>query len=68
MKEMTDRYSDFGSAKEWSSSSSSSGSDNKGDFKTPGRKKKRKQRQSITPTRDSFLKKPNTAASPQYYY
>ena len=42
LKEMTDRFSDFGSAKEWSSSSSYSVSDKKGDYKYQGRKKKRK--------------------------
>ena len=60
LKEMTERFSDFGSCH----SDSSSGEDDTGGYTKQGRNK-RKQRKSITPDRDFFLKKPNLAVSPQ---
>ena len=60
LKEMTERFSDFGSCQ----SDSSSAEDDTGGYTKQG-KKKRKQRQSITPDRDFFMKKPNLAVSPQ---
>jgi hypothetical protein len=61
LKEMSERYSDFGSCH--SSSSEASADDG---FKTLGRKKKsRKHKLSITPGKEYFLKKPHLASSPQ---
>ena len=60
LKEMSERYSDFGSCY-----SSSDGADDEG-FKAGGRKKKgKKHKLSITPGREYFMKKPNLASSPQ---
>lgn len=65
LKEMTDRFTaDFASC-----NSSSSGADSEDDqkgFKSQGRKKGKKHRLSITPTRESFLKKQNTTSSPSH--
>ena len=63
LKEMSERYSDFGSCH----SSSSGGEAAEDDvFTTHARKKKaRKQKLSITPGKEYFLKKPNLASSPQ---
>ena len=67
LKEMTERYSDFASADSASFSDDSDGGENQDGFKTQNKRKKaRKHRLSITPPRDFFLKKPNTATSPQY--
>ena len=61
LKELSERYSDFGSCH---SSSSEGAVDD--EFKTIGRKKKaRKHKLSITPGKEFFLKKPNMAFSPQ---
>ena len=64
LKEMTERFSDFASAKEFSSSGSEGGG-----YSTQGRKKikSRKHRMSTSPQQDTFLKKANNASSPQYY-
>ena len=61
LKNMSERYTDFGSCY-----SSSDGADDDG-FKAPGRKKKaQKHKLSITPPgREYFMKKPNLASSPQ---
>ena len=60
LKDMSERYSDFGSCY-----SSSDGADDDG-FKAPGRKKKsKKHKLSITPGKEYFLKKPHLASSPQ---
>jgi hypothetical protein len=61
LKNMSERYTDFGSCY-----SSSDGADDDG-FKAPGRKKKaKKHKLSITPPgREYFMKKPNLASSPQ---
>ena len=67
LKAMTERYSDFASADSASFSDDSDGGKDQDGFKTQNKRKKaRKHRLSITPTRDFFLKKPNTATSPQY--
>ena len=62
LKEMSERYSDFGSGY----SSSSGGEAAAGDgFVTHKRKKSKKHKLSITPGKEYFLKKPNMAPSPQ---
>jgi hypothetical protein len=61
LKEMSERYSDFGSCY-----SSSSGDEAADGFKTYSKKKKgKKHKLSISPGREYFLKKPNLATSPQ---
>ena len=65
LKEMTEKFSDFGSCQ---SDSSQSELEDQSGYKTQGRNKKSgKHRLSPTSPRD-FLKKQNTAASPQNYY
>ena len=60
LKNMSERYSDFGSCY-----SSSDGADDDG-FKAPGRKKKsKKHKLSITPGKEYFQKKPHLASSLQ---
>ena len=63
LKEMSERYSDFGSCH----SSSDGGEAAEDDvFTTHARKKKgRKHKLSTTPGKEYFLKKPNLASSPQ---
>ena len=61
LKEMSERYSDFGSCY-----STSSGDEAADGFKTYSKKKKgKKHKLSISPGREYFLKKPNLATSPQ---
>ena len=68
LREMTERFSDFASADSASFSEDSDEGRDKDGFRVQDkRKKSRKHRLSITPPRDFFLKKPNTAVSPQYY-
>ena len=63
LREMSERYSDFGSCYSSSSGGEAAVGD---DFKTAGRKKKsRKHKLSITPGKEFFLKKPHMAPSPQ---
>ena len=68
LRELTERFSDFASADSASFSDDSDVGRDKDSFRVQDkRKKSRKHKLSITPTRDFFLKKPNTAVSPQYY-
>ena len=62
LKEMSERYSDFGSCYS-SSSGGEAGADD--GFMTHKRKKARKHKLSITPGKEFFLKKPNMAPSPK---
>ena len=62
LKEMSERYSDLGSC--YSSSSGGEAAADDG-FKTHRTKKARKQKLSITPGKEYFLKKPNMAPSPK---
>ena len=64
LKELSERFSDFGSCKEDTSVDGNSSSDD-GVFKTQRRHQRRKRKKSITPEKDFFLKKPNTSSSPQ---
>ena len=68
LKEMTERFSDFASCdSSFSGDDSDISTENDNDgFKTQGRRKKTlKHRLSISPDRDSIMKKPNMASSPQ---
>ena len=62
LKEMSERYSDFGSCYS-SSSGGEAGADD--GFITHKRKKAKKHRLSITPDKEFFMKKPNMAPSPK---
>ena len=69
LREMTERLSDFASADSASFSDDSDGGTDKDGFRVQDeRKKSRKHKLSITPTRDFFLKRTNTACSPQQYF
>ena len=66
LKEMTEKFSDFASCQ---SDSSQSELDDQSGYKTQGRNKKSgKHKLSPTSPRDSFLKKQNTAPSPEYKF
>jgi hypothetical protein len=68
LKEITERFSDFASADTaFFSDDSDEGRDKDGFRVQDKRKKSRKHKLSITPTRDFFLKKANTVCSPQQY-
>jgi hypothetical protein len=66
LKEMSERYSDFGSCYSSSSGADSEAAVDDG-LKTHGRRKKaRKHKLSISPLgKEYFLKKPNLASSPK---
>ena len=69
LREMADRYSDFASCdSSLAETDSEPAPDPEDGFKIHERKRKsRKHKLSPTPTRDFFLKKPNTARSPEDY-